>query len=282
MSRKDDRQTITEDIFGTFGFRLVWTYAEHWCDVKVYEVETRGNDGAPGFHRRDAPCSPDPVPDIADADTYLEGYVKWDGCAELNQGCPHWCGPADFVKHCELLRYIYTRANELMGRNPPEDGTWEEAIKDHATRTSLVMLQRVQRRADGVEMVDIPDDELTLEFPDDIQKLKYALISIDCDASDRDIEWAWLQHSLDFSAGWLQLGNAESNLKWLQTFLEDPTPPAPKLLEGGFYVGTNTDPKYPGIISGPFTVPPRLTGPNHTLWRAAGDKFVREENLEFH
>ena len=176
----------------------MWTYAEYWCDVKVYEVETRADDGTPGAHRRDAPCSPDPVPDIADADTYLEGYVKWDGCAVLNQGCPHWCGPADFVKHCELLRYIYTRANELMERNPPEDGTWEEAIEDHAKRIE-------------------PDD-----------------------------------------------------------------PPAPKLLEGGFYVGTNTDPKYPGIISGPFTVPPRLTGPNHTLWRAAEDQFVREENLEFH
>lgn len=47
-----------------------------------------------------------------------------------------------------------------------------------------------------------------------------------------------------------------------------------------YYVGTNTDDKYPGIISGPFQHAPTLTGKNHTLWQKRKGCWVRVRHLE--
>jgi len=109
---------ITEDCLGEFGFRVVWKVLPHWADVRVYEITSR-EDGTPGFDRRGARSLPDPVHDITDAEVYLKGYIKWDGCSELDQGCPHWCGPIYYKKHIALLEWLYKRAQELM-----EAGNW--------------------------------------------------------------------------------------------------------------------------------------------------------------
>lgn len=127
-----EKRITVEDIFGDFGFRVKWSVVDHWADIEVYEVESRGTElnSKPQFHRKGAACSPDGVEDISEAEKYLEGYIKWDGCTELDMGCPHWCGPSGYVTHCELLKYIYRRAHELMGREPED--AWpsiEEALR---------------------------------------------------------------------------------------------------------------------------------------------------------
>lgn len=87
--------TVTvEDVLGEFGFRLRWSARKGWADGM------------------------DVVAKIDEAEPYLAGFVKWDGCAELDQGCPHWCGAHGFGKHIDLLAYIWRRAHELMGRKP--------------------------------------------------------------------------------------------------------------------------------------------------------------------
>jgi len=107
---------LTEDILGEFGFRVVWSYQPHWTDVKVYSIESREGieGGAPLFERKDAKHSQDTVTEIADAEVYLEGYLKWDGCNELDQGDHHFCGVDQIIKHCMLLQYLWRRAHELM------------------------------------------------------------------------------------------------------------------------------------------------------------------------
>lgn len=109
----DERKKLTEDILGEFGFRVVWSVLPHWADVEVYEITSR-QESAPLFHRKDAPTTPDNVPGIEQADKYLTGYLKWDGCNELDQGCHHFCEEEQLIKHCLLLRYLWQRAHELM------------------------------------------------------------------------------------------------------------------------------------------------------------------------
>lgn len=113
--------TLTEDVLGKFGFRVVWSYAEHWSDVVAYEI-TGYESSKPLFNRKNWNSLPDPVESIDDAEPYLGGFIKWDGCAELSQGCPHWCGLNSFKKHCDLLKYLYCRARELM--NTEESEPW--------------------------------------------------------------------------------------------------------------------------------------------------------------
>ena len=109
-----------EDILGEFGFRLVWSISAYWADVKAYEITSRNPDGTPNFNREGWGSLPDPVPTIDLAEMYLDGRVRWDGCSELDQGCPHWCVADQFKRHCNLLRYIYERAFELMDRDCPD------------------------------------------------------------------------------------------------------------------------------------------------------------------
>jgi len=120
----DKLQQLTEDclvdVAGGFGFRVVFSYLEHWTDLKVYKITSRDTDGLLSFDRKNARSLPDPVESIDEAEVYLEGYIKWDGCSELDQGRPHWCGPFDYKQHIALLEHLYRRSQELMTR-----GNWE-------------------------------------------------------------------------------------------------------------------------------------------------------------
>lgn len=119
----DEPKPVVEDILGTYGFRLVWSVQDHCASVEAYKVECFDIEGNPLFWRDGSPHNGDATPDYEDAESYLEGFVKWDGCTELNQGQPHWCGPEDYKKHFKLLEHIYKRSFELMGREP--DDRWE-------------------------------------------------------------------------------------------------------------------------------------------------------------
>lgn len=113
MSEK--RKTIED----AHGFRLVWSVSDTWADVTAYEMTGTFMDGSPCFELESGNGC-DATENIDEAEVYLSGFVKWDGCTELDQGQPHWCGPNGYKKHIALLRHIYIRAHELMGRQPEE------------------------------------------------------------------------------------------------------------------------------------------------------------------
>jgi hypothetical protein len=110
---------LVEDVlaaFGDFGFCVRWRYSSHWADVEVFKYIGKEMSDPPRlfFNRKDWVAGPDPVYSMDEAEVYLEGYIKWDGCCELDMGCPHWCGPEDFKQHFRLLEWIYKRSRELL------------------------------------------------------------------------------------------------------------------------------------------------------------------------
>lgn len=126
------KRLIQEDVLGEFGFRLLWSVEDHWADVKAYKIVAVSDK--PGFEyyvngTREICFNPE-VFGYENLETYLEGYIKWDGCCELNQGQPHWCGPHDFGYHILLLEHIYKRAHELMNREPEDEWQLDIAVKD--------------------------------------------------------------------------------------------------------------------------------------------------------
>ncbi len=108
-----------DNILGEFGFRVIWYNAsDHFAYMKVYKIVVRNEKNEPEFEV-DGNLNEMTDRFTIDADkaeVYLEGHIKWDGCTELDMGCPHWCEPEDYQKHCDLLKYLYHRAMELMGR----------------------------------------------------------------------------------------------------------------------------------------------------------------------
>lgn len=119
-----------EDILGDFGFTLRWQLLPHWADVTAYEkVAQDCETGDCLYERKGATGSGDHVCHIDEAEPYLDGYVKWDGCTELDQGQQHWCGLEDYRKHCDLLQYIYVRSQQLIERADRDlfGGPWSPA-----------------------------------------------------------------------------------------------------------------------------------------------------------
>ena len=114
-------KTITthiEDIFGEFGFRLRWKITDdYWADVEVFEL-IASREGNPCFQKKDGNGA-DFTESLDEAEQYLEGFVKWDGCSEFTHSHVHWCGPEGYNKHFKLLKHIYEKAMELMGRDEP-------------------------------------------------------------------------------------------------------------------------------------------------------------------
>lgn len=51
---------------------------------------------------------------FADEERYADGFVKWDGCTEIQETRHHWCGGHQVSMHLKLIAYIYTRAFDWM------------------------------------------------------------------------------------------------------------------------------------------------------------------------
>lgn len=120
MRAPDAKRRTVED---AVEFRLVWNVNDYWADVVAYEYCGVCDDGDVMFFDEDF----QPTDDFAEASDYLSGYVKWDGCSEFALGQQHFCGPDGYIRHATLLRYIFFRAHELMGREPEDK--WPEEVR---------------------------------------------------------------------------------------------------------------------------------------------------------
>lgn len=123
---------LIEDALGDFGFRVVWSYLPHWADFKVYEKVGHYADGNKEafFLKLDYKGSDEIVTKVEEAEPYLAGSFKWDGCSHLNfgrGGYLHFCGQHDYAKCCALLKYLWTKGTELVGKEYGGDATaWSE------------------------------------------------------------------------------------------------------------------------------------------------------------
>lgn len=128
---------------GTLGFVVLWAVSETWanvCAFSVEEVEERPDGDIKHFSMPNR--SNDMTTDIMQANRYIDGFVKWDGCAELDQGRPHWCGPYMFKAHMGLLEFIYRRAMELMGRG---EGMYPWGGNERDSDPSGVVIKTIPR-----------------------------------------------------------------------------------------------------------------------------------------
>jgi len=120
MRDPDVKRRTVED---AVEFRLVWNVNDYWADVVAYEHCGASDDGTVIW----SDAALQLTDDFEAADPYLTGFVKWDGCSEFALGQVHFCGPFFYVQHATLLRYIFFRAHELMGREPEDK--WPEEVR---------------------------------------------------------------------------------------------------------------------------------------------------------
>ncbi len=88
---------------------------DHCVHLTVYE-SWEGYKGQPNFKHKSCQFSSTQNP--VESNSYLDGYIKWDGCASLNlPEQEHFCGREELVKFTTMLTRLYDVALELMPKN---------------------------------------------------------------------------------------------------------------------------------------------------------------------
>lgn len=106
-------------LFEDIGFYAVAEAHSHQVDFKVYEVEGLESPNKPLFHKKDADTYPDPVESIDDAEVYLHGAVKWDGCSnwhfdEQDRVMLHACDRSKLLAFGDVMAKCWDWAKEIM------------------------------------------------------------------------------------------------------------------------------------------------------------------------
>lgn len=111
---KDFRVWMTEE--GEMPYAASVENYEYHADFKVYRVwqVLEPWDGV-GFQRKGSDIEPDFVQLVEEAEVFLSGFVKWDGCSnwDFGEGSIHFCDVDSAAEIGELFRKLYAWAKEL-------------------------------------------------------------------------------------------------------------------------------------------------------------------------
>ena len=124
MSEGDKHET-RERWLKDIGFYVVATSTyddkggPYWVTCKVYEAEEEFvGAGRPCFRPDGAPSFMSSTDLVSEAQVFLEGDVKWDGCSNLSFRCDgvalHFCGAEQAGNIGKMLVALYDIAEEMM------------------------------------------------------------------------------------------------------------------------------------------------------------------------
>lgn len=119
-------ERLWADQYGGFLCRAI--PHEHYAEFTVYTVLWL-EEGKPFFQEKEAMTSPEPTTDLNEAEVYLSGSVKWDGCSNLmfdaqNDCALHFCGKKEAIENTGgLIAKVYDLAKEII---PAWDGDDKE------------------------------------------------------------------------------------------------------------------------------------------------------------
>lgn len=107
--------------FHDLKFTAVAMNFEGYVEFAVYDIEGYLNDdqAKPCWPRMGAKSSPDSVEDLGEADIYLHGSVKWDGCSnwyfnEQDRVMLHGCSREDIQRFGDVMGRCWDWAAEYM------------------------------------------------------------------------------------------------------------------------------------------------------------------------
>jgi hypothetical protein len=109
---------IVEQIGEDFGVTVRYRVFGHYVDFKASPVLYLTED-QPHYEIKGAQSLPDDsTPDFDQSERWLEGSVKWDGCAHYwfgdDEAYIHLCGANDAQQLAEIITIVHRRCGELM------------------------------------------------------------------------------------------------------------------------------------------------------------------------
>jgi hypothetical protein len=141
-----------EEILGELGFHILWQIYSHVAEFIVIQVTAVEMDNNKAHYDTNSPGGS--TDDITQAEIYLKGSVKWDGCSDIHFGYHHWCGPEYWAKHMLLMEHLYKTSFIRMEREAADDGNeWQLEIRD-VTNTEYK----------PTKPLDIPEEQIKKMF----------------------------------------------------------------------------------------------------------------------
>lgn len=89
-------------------FTIVAEPEEYLVKYTIFDIEGIEADGTPLFYRKGGRFYSDSTRSVEEADIYLHGYVRWDGCSnwhfdEQDNADLHGCSRQDLMRIGEIL-----------------------------------------------------------------------------------------------------------------------------------------------------------------------------------
>lgn len=100
-------------------FTIVAEPFEYHVEYTIYDMEGYDEQTQkPVWHRAGAASSPNSVDTIEEAEPYLHGSVKWDGCSnwhfdEQDRVMLHGCGKEDIQRFGDVMAYCWDLTSTL-------------------------------------------------------------------------------------------------------------------------------------------------------------------------
>ena len=101
-------------------FTVIAVPHEYYVEYTIYDHETLSIDGCdPSFHRAGSHSHPDPVDTVEEAEPYLHGQVKWDGCSnwyfdEQDRVMLHGCSRENVQRFGDIMAACWDWTQELI------------------------------------------------------------------------------------------------------------------------------------------------------------------------
>lgn len=108
--------------FEDLQFTVVVTVTDEYrAEFQVYKIEAWDTAGKPMWHQAGITYSPCPVANLAEAEAFLHGNVKWDGCSnwyfdEQDRLMLHGCTREQLQHWGEVMARCWDLASELIPR----------------------------------------------------------------------------------------------------------------------------------------------------------------------
>lgn len=107
------------------GFTFVAQPHDYHVDYTLYDIEGWTEDDQPMWHKAGAVAWPHPVESLSDAEPYLHGHVKWDGCSnwhfdEQDRLMLHACSREGLMRLGEAMALCWDWTAELCPNWTPD------------------------------------------------------------------------------------------------------------------------------------------------------------------
>lgn len=100
---------------------------EYHIEVALYRITgyLSDDDSVPCFHRKGAHSYPDDVEDVTDAECFMMGSIKWDGCSnwKMQDPCFHECSRKGLEQIGEVLTLCWDMTKTLCPH-------WDKSIAE--------------------------------------------------------------------------------------------------------------------------------------------------------